>query len=85
METLQSKREGTGVISVRLPGPVYWQLIEQRQRAKQLGFSFNQTLAEILNKGAEPDSAALPTTFSRVRMTRTRQSTAAAARHCTAR
>ena len=52
MELLRRKREWSGVISVRLPGPVYARLIEQRRRAKLLGFSFNQTLAEILNKGA---------------------------------
>ena len=53
MELLRRKREWSGVISVRLPGPVYSELIEQRRRAKLLGFSFNQTLAEILSKGAK--------------------------------
>ena len=53
MELLRRKREWSGVISVRLPGPVYSELIKQRRRAKLLGFSFNQTLAEILSKGAK--------------------------------
>jgi hypothetical protein len=53
MELLRRKREWTGVISVRLPGAVYSELIEQRRRAKSLGFSFNQTLAEILSTGAK--------------------------------
>ena len=50
MELLRRKKEGSGVISVRLPGAIYAKLIEQRRRAKLLGFSFNQTLAEILSK-----------------------------------
>ena len=41
------------MISVRLPGAVYAKLVEQRRRAKLLGFSFNQTLAEILSQGAK--------------------------------
>ncbi len=53
MELLRRKKEGSGVISVRLPGAVYAKLIEQRRRAKLLGFSFNQTLAEILSQGAK--------------------------------
>ena len=53
MEVLRRKKEGTGVISVRLPGSIYTKLVEQRRRAKRLGFSFNQTLAEILSKGAK--------------------------------
>ena len=53
MEVLRRKKEGTGVISVRLPGSIYTKLVEQRRRAKRLGFSFNQTLAEILSQGAK--------------------------------
>ena len=53
MELLRRKKEGTGVISVRLPGSIYTKLVEQRRRAKLLGFSFNQTLAEILSQAAK--------------------------------
>jgi transcriptional regulator of NAD metabolism len=53
MEVLRRKKEGTGVISVRLPGSIYAKLVEQRRRAKRLGFSFNQTLAEILSQGVK--------------------------------
>jgi len=53
MELLRRKKEGSGVISVRLPGSVYTKLVEQRRRAKLLGFSFNQTLAEILSQGVK--------------------------------
>jgi transcriptional regulator of NAD metabolism len=53
MELLRRKKEGTGVISVRLPGSIYTKLVEQRRRAKLLGFSFNQTLAEILSQGVK--------------------------------
>lgn len=53
MELLRRKKEWTGVISVRLPGAVYSKLVEQRRRAKLLGFSFNQTLAGILSQGVK--------------------------------
>jgi hypothetical protein len=53
MEVLRRKKEGTGVISVRLPGSIYAKLVEQRRRAKLLGFSFNQTLAGILSQGVK--------------------------------
>ncbi len=53
MELLRRKKKGTGVISVRLPGAVYAKLVEQRRRAKLLGFNFNATLAGLLSEGAK--------------------------------
>jgi hypothetical protein len=53
MELLRRKKEGTGVISVRLPGSIYAKLVEQRRRAKLLGFNFNATLAGLLSEGTK--------------------------------
>ena len=53
METLQRKKAGTGVISVRVPSATYTRLVDQRRRAKLLGFNFNATLAGILGEGAK--------------------------------
>jgi hypothetical protein len=52
MEVLQREREGTEVISVRVPRAVHSRLVELRGRAKQLGFNFNATLAEVLSRAA---------------------------------
>ena len=40
MEVLQRKKDGTQVISVRVPSAIYTKLVELRRRANLLGFQF---------------------------------------------
>lgn len=52
MGVLERKKEGTKVISVRIPTAINTKLVELRRRARLLGFNFNATLAGILSEGA---------------------------------
>jgi hypothetical protein len=52
MEVLQRKKDGTQVISVRVPSAIYTKLVELRRRANLLGFNFNATLAEVLSRAS---------------------------------
>jgi len=52
MEVLQRKKDGTQVISVRVPSANYTKLVELRRRANLLGFNFNATLAEVLGRAS---------------------------------
>jgi hypothetical protein len=53
MGVLQRKKDGTEVISVRVPRAINAKLIELRRRAHLLGFNFNATLAGVLTEGAK--------------------------------
>jgi hypothetical protein len=53
MGVLQRKKDGTEVISVRVPRAINEKLIELRRRAHLLGFNFNATLAEVLSEAAK--------------------------------
>jgi hypothetical protein len=59
MGVLQRKKNGTAVISVRVPAPINAQLIELRRRAHLLGFNFNATLAGVLSDAAKEIRAEL--------------------------
>jgi hypothetical protein len=52
VEVLKRKKEGTEVISVRVPIAIYRKLVKQRQRANLLGFNFNATLAKVLSRAS---------------------------------
>ena len=52
MGVLERKKDGTEVISVRIPTAIKAKLVELRRRANLLGFNFNATLAGILSEGA---------------------------------
>ena len=52
MEVLQRKKDGTQVISVRVPSAIYTKLVELRRCANLLGFNFNATLAEVLSRAS---------------------------------
>jgi hypothetical protein len=45
MGVLERKKEGTEVISVRIPTAINTKLVELRRRTRLLGFNFNATLA----------------------------------------
>jgi hypothetical protein len=53
MGVLQRKKDGTEVISVRVPRAINEKLIELRRRAHLLGFNFNATLAGVLSEAAK--------------------------------
>lgn len=53
MGVLQRKKDGTEVISVRVPRAINTKLIELRRRAHLLGFNFNATLAGVLSEAAK--------------------------------
>jgi hypothetical protein len=53
MGVLERKKDGTEVISVRVPTAINAKLLELRRRARLLGFNFNATLAGILSAGAK--------------------------------
>jgi hypothetical protein len=53
MGVLQRKKDGTEVISVRVPRAINAKLIELRRRAHLLGFNFNATLAGVLGDAAK--------------------------------
>jgi hypothetical protein len=53
MGVLQRKKDGTEVISVRVPRAIHEQLIELRRRSHLLGFNFNATLAGVLGDAAK--------------------------------
>jgi hypothetical protein len=52
MGVLERKKDGTEVISVRIPTAIKAKLVELRRRAHILGFNFNATLVRILSAGA---------------------------------
>jgi hypothetical protein len=52
MGVLERKKEGTEVISVRIPTAIKAKLVELRRCAHILGFNFNATLAGFLSAGA---------------------------------
>ena len=53
MGVLERKKDGTEVISVRVPTAIKAKLVELRQRAHLLGFNFNATLSGILSDAAK--------------------------------
>ena len=53
MGVLQRKKDGTEVISVRVPRAIHEKLIELRRRSQLLGFNFNATLAGVLSEAAK--------------------------------
>ena len=53
MRVLQRKKDGTEVISVRVPRAINEKLIGLRRRAPLLGFNFNATLAGVLTEAAK--------------------------------
>lgn len=59
MGVLQRKKNGTEVISVRVPSATNTKLIELRWRAHLLGFNFNATLARVLSEAAKQIRAEL--------------------------
>jgi len=52
MGVLERKKEGTEVISVRIPTAIKAKLVELRRRAHILGFNFNATQAGVLSAAA---------------------------------
>ena len=67
MGVLERKKDGTEVISVRIPTAIKAKLVELRRRANILGFNFNATLAGILSEGANRIHEELDTEEQRIR------------------
>jgi hypothetical protein len=67
MGVLQRKKDGTEVISVRVPRAINAKLIELRRRARLLGFNFNATLAGVLGDAAKQIHQELATEEQKIR------------------
>jgi hypothetical protein len=74
MGVLERKKEGTEVISVRIPTAINTKLVELRRRARLLGFNFNATLAGILSEGANRIREELDNEERKIGMARTKRS-----------
>jgi hypothetical protein len=75
MGVLERKKEGTEVISVRIPTAINTKLVELRRRARLLGFNFNATLAGILSAGANQIHEELDNEDRKIGVARTKGST----------
>jgi hypothetical protein len=74
MGVLERQKEGTKVISVRIPTAINTKLVELRRRARLLGFNFNATLAGILSEGVHRIREELESEERKAGLARTKRS-----------